>query len=155
MELTILQEELKKIKKGAFIKLHYKRTLNSSSDVRVAFKNRIVKETRGIYRFGIDYANMKINEGKTIGELKTGIHYDSDSEIIYNPNKNTFKLRAYNTFNPNFKPQVQWFLDGKEITKKELIEMGALGSNQTKTKTYETPLIEVMVENIISIGKED
>lgn len=141
-----------KLKSGTIHLIHWKRTL-SDRDVLKGFKNgRIAKETIGNFRIGITYANMAINKDKTTGSLPYGM-FEYSNQIIYSPSSNTYQLRLTQTMNENVKPMVQWYLDGKPITKQELIDMNALGSQLRKeyTSPQENPIFNVKLNDIIEI----
>lgn len=139
-----------KIKKGTIHQIHWRRTL-SDKDVLKGFKGgRIEKETIGVFRIGVTYANMEVNKDKVCGSLPYG-YFELSNEIIYSPTSNTYQLRITKTMNENHKPIVKWYLDGVEITKEELIEMNALGSTQRQSKPSNSLVYNVKLKDIISI----
>lgn len=140
------------LKSGTIHSIHWKRVLGNG-DVLKDFRGRIEKETIGNFRIGIDYSNMAINKDKICGSLPYGF-FEYSNEIIYSPSTDTYQLRLTQTMNEHMIPKVKWYLDGKEITKEELIEMNALGSRQRNPKPLdpkENPVFNVKLENIIEI----
>ncbi|MBR3208907.1 MAG: hypothetical protein IKF82_01430 [Bacilli bacterium] len=136
------------LKRGTIHSIHWKRTLKKG-DALKGFEGRITKETVGNFRIGVEYANMKVNEGKVVGSLPYGF-YELRNEIIYSPSSDTHQLRLTNTMGSN-KPKVKWYLDGNEITKDELIAMNALGASQRKVGGEPPLVINVKLDDIIEI----
>lgn len=136
------------LKSGTIHSVHWKRTLGNG-DVLKDFRGRVEKETIGNFRIGVEYSNMAINKDKICGSLPYGF-FEYLNEIIYSPSTDTYQLRLTNTMNEHMKPKVKWYLDGKEITKEELIEMNALSSQQLKPK-QEKPVFNIKLESIIEI----
>lgn len=132
-----------KIKKGANYVIEYE---TEPSATRKAFAGRVKKCTTMVGRFGVKYANMKANEGKETGPMIWGEFKDDNNFIIEYNGK--LYLRVTTSSLPNVKPKTIYLLDGEEITKENLIEMGALGNR----KPTETPLVmNIKLENIINI----
>ena len=151
----MLLEEYKtlNLRCGTIHSIHWKRPLRDD-EVLKGFKNgRVMKEIIGNYRIGIDYSNMAINKDKITGSLPYGF-FEYSNEIICSPSTNTYQLRLTQTMNENMKPHTKWYLDGKEITKEELIEMKALGASQRANKPLdpkEHPVFNVKLDSIIEI----
>lgn len=140
------------LRPGTIHSIHWSRILKKG-DALKGFEGRIAKETIGNFRIGVDYANMKINKDKITGSLPYG-SFEYSNEIIYSPTSDTYQLRLTQTMNKSMVPNVKWYLDGKEISKEELIEMKALGSKQRENKPFnpeENPVFNVKLENIIEI----
>lgn len=142
------------IKHGTIHSIHWSRVLNDR-DVLKGFKGgRITKETIGNFRIGVSYENMAINKDKITGSLPYGF-FEYSNEIIYSPSTDTYQLRLTLTGREEkIKPIVKWYLDGKEITKEELIEMNALGASQRNSKPLNinnTPVFNVKLNDIIEI----
>ena len=148
--LTLQQYQNLNLKKGTIHSIHWKRTL-SDSQVLKGFKGgRIEKETIGVFRIGVDYSNMAINKDKVTGSLPYGF-FEYSNEILYSPSTDTYQLRLTKTMNDNHKPHVKWYLDGKEITKQELIDMNALGASQRENKPSDNVVFNVKLSDIIEI----
>ena len=140
------------LRPGTIHSIHWMRQLNDK-EVLKDFRGRVAKETIGNFRIGIDYSNMAINKDKITGSLPYGF-FEYSNEIIYSPSSDTYQLRLTHTMNEHIKPKVQWYLDGKEITKDELIEMNALGSKERNPKPFnpmERPVFNVKLNSIIEI----
>lgn len=149
---TIEMYKALNLKKGTIHSIHWKRTLKKG-DALKGFENRITKETIGNFRIGVDYSNMAINKDKITGSLPYGF-FEYSNEILYSPASDTYQLRLTHTMNEHNIPQVKWYLDGKEITKEELIEMKALGSSQRNPKPFnpvDRPVFNIKFDDIIEI----
>lgn len=150
--MTLLEYLDLNLKKGTIHSIHWKRVLRNN-EVLKDFRGRIEKETIGNFRIGIDYSNMAINKEKVTGSLPYGF-FEYSNEILYSPSTDTYQLRLTHTMNEHNIPVVKWYLDGKEITKDELIEMNALGSALRNPKPFdpkENPVFNVKLENLINI----
>lgn len=131
------------IKKGTNCSIEYE---SEPSATRKAFNGRVKKHTKMVCRIGVTYANMKANEGKETGPMLWGEFKDNDNVLI--EYKDNLYLRVTKSSLPNAKPKTIYLLDGEEVTKEALIEMGALGER----KPSEPPLVmNIKLENIINI----
>lgn len=152
--MTKKQIEEANFKHGTIHSIHWSRTL-SDKEVLKGFKGgRITKETIGNFRIGVSYENMAINKDKKTGSLPYG-YFEYSNLLIYSPISDTYQLRLTLTGREDKNPpKVKWYLDGKEITKEELIEMNALGAAQRKNKKLtleEDPVFNLKLGNIIEI----
>ena len=142
------------LKHGTMHNIKWSKILEDK-DVLKGFKGgRITKETVGVFRIGVTYENMNINKDKITGSLPYG-YFEYSNEIIYSPSSDTYQLRLTRTGNPNHRTKTRWFLDGKEITKEELIEMNALASKQRENKQLtlkDNPVFNVKLKYIVSIN---
>lgn len=151
----MLLEEYKNLnlRCGTIHSIHWRRPLRDTEVLKGFKGGRVEKETIGNYRIGIDYSNMAINKDKITGSLPYGF-FEYSNEIIYSPSTDTYQLRLTQTMNEKVKPHTQWYLDGKPITKKELIEMNALGASQRNSKPLdpkENPVFNVKLDSIVNI----
>ena len=135
------------IKNGKWVAIKY----SSNPKPLKEFKNHtITKVTEGVYRLGIAYCNLKSKIGVKTENLPYG-HWESEFKNLLLSHDGNDYLRIYTTNNPKHKSHTTYYLDGEEITKEELIEMGAMSESQSKSK--HTELFNVKLENVIQIGK--
>ena len=143
-------EKITTIKKGTFVTIAFKSYPKPLS----AHKNDVIEKfTCGVYRIGISYINMKINEDKVVTNLPYG-QYDPDYQnyIITHTNKSgEYKefLRIYTTQNHKHNPKTFYKLNGEIVTKEFLIENGYISAS----KSNPTSVFNVEIKNLISIGK--
>ena len=146
MENKELQNKLSTYTKGTFIKMEYK----SNPTPLAAHKGDLIeKVSKGVYRLGITYANMKVNANRITGPLKSGQWRNGlENYIIDSVDKKGIqksKLRVYTT---KHKTITKWFLNGVETTKQWLIDNGYISSAQSGPRLC----FDVLIDNIISIG---
>lgn len=138
-----------KLRKGTIHNIHYKRVVSS---VRKAFKGRVEKETIGNFRIGVDYSNLAENKDKVTGSLPYGM-WEYSNEIIKSVTKDgieSYQLRLTVTHNEKVRPQVKWYLDGVEVTKDYLIQVGAMADDSGKAKS-DLLVFNVKLDDIIAI----
>ncbi len=145
MKLEKVMERCDSIKGGTYHSVEWRKTLKNT-EVHKEFRNRIVKETIGVYRIGVCYNKMKCMVGQPTQSLPWG-QWLKDYENYIIINKDKAYLRLTLTMNGN-KPKTKWYLDGVETSKEELIQMNALASSQLKP--LESPIFVVDIENIVS-----
>lgn len=136
------------LRKGTIHSIHYRRVVKT----RKAFENRVEKETIGNFRIGCDYGNLAVNKDKVTGSLPYGM-WEYSNEIIHSITKSgeeSYQLRLTVTHNSRVKPKVTYYLDGKEITKQELIDMGAIKEDNPSKTPLE--VFNVKLADIISIN---
>lgn len=118
-----------------------------------AWKDRVRKETRGVCRLGINYRKLKANQGReeeSFEGLQKGQRFILNNTVIEKNKDNqiSYLVRMYFSSN-NTKPSVKYYLDNQEISKEELIQMGALSDSQR-----EKPLcFNVKMENLLELGR--
>lgn len=116
-----------------------------------AWKDRVRKETRGVCRLGINYKNLKENQNRVdFQDLPNSQRFVLKNVVIENNKDNqiSYLVRMYFSSN-NTKPNVKYYLDNQEISKEELIQMGALRDSQR-----EKPLcFNVKMENLLELGR--
>ena len=142
MTFIELLEKISKVRKGTFIKIEYK----SVKKPLAAFKgSTIEKYSKGVYRLGITYANMKENQNKVTGALPFGKWEPNLENYIVDYNGKKY-LRVY--VDSKHKTTSKWFLNGVETTKDYLVDNRIIGAqNKHHTSCFILP-----IENIISIG---
>lgn len=148
MKLEEVKAKIAEIKKGTFFSMQYK------SDKG----NGVVKQTKGTYRIGIEYANMKINANKVTGELPWGQWVDDYyTYLIHHTPKpkngeiqpERFYLRVYE--GSIVKSFTEWFYNGEKTTYQWLADNGLVNTKKVEHKG----LFVVPIENIIAIGSEE
>ena len=128
----------------------------SDLPVKAAYKRGgtvVNKRTVTTARFGINYSNMKSVQAKVERgfelkhELPWGSWDDQYPGILINHKGQTY-IRLYNS--PN-KPKSEYFLNGKPITKEELIQTGVVQDSYWKKNSEPTEVFTIKVENIENI----
>lgn len=158
MNINMMMSKLNMKNKGQFFKVSW----ISDVPVKAGFKRQgisVNKLTTTTARYGIKYTNMKsvqmkVEKGEInlTHELPWG-NWKSGYEgiLIDHTNKtgeqNTY-LRLYTT--PN-KAEVSYFLNGKPITKAELISSGVVQDSYWKKDNSSVDCFTINVRNIIDI----
>ena len=125
------------IKKGCYYKIDFK-------SVQTLKGNTIEKFTSGVGRFGLAYKNLKENKDIVTNSLPYG-EWEIANFVIRNKDK--LQVRIYPSRCKNHKMKSFYKLNGQDITKEELIEMGLL-----KVKPHkEISCFNIMLENLIDI----
>ena len=118
-----------------------------------AWKDRVRKETRGVCRLGINYRKLKANQGReeeSFKGLQEGQRFILNNTVIEKNKDNqiSYLVRMYFSSN-NARPNVKYYLDNQEISKEELIQMGALReSNNERPSCF-----NVKMENLLELGR--
>lgn len=152
MELTNIQNELNKIKKGTFVNMSWGKQLKTKKGI----VDVITKESNGNVRLGIDYDNKKdvINMRKT-GELPSENQGLKGMEWLQFPyllqGKNSIHLRVYPTTNNPI--HAKYFKNGQEITRDEAKEY-CLKSEIPESKGELPECLNIKIENIRRINKD-
>ena len=97
-----------------------------------------------LVRMGIDFANMKVNEGRQVGELPWG-EWEVFPYVI--KHKGNYYLRVYNAFVDNAKTYSTYELNGVEISKEKALEI--VGEEK---KSKPSDCYTIKFDNIVSIG---
>lgn len=139
-------EKLGIVKNGNYVRMAW----FSYPKVKKEFNGRIKKESTSIVRLGLNYANLQENIGKEVG-IRT--EWVKKNVVYENVDKNgvvSFNVRVFTSKCKTHKANSQWYLDGKPITKQELIDMGAL--NNSTAKPFDSNTFTIKLDNIISLG---
>lgn len=157
MNINMIIAKLANKNKGSFFKCEWIGDL----PVKTAYKKQGIvahKETHATVRYGIRYANMKsvqqkVVEGKNLThELSWGLWVPGKEGIlIQHTNKvgeTNLYLRLYTT--PN-KAKVQYYVNGKPISKDELIKLGYVQDSYWKKNNENIDCFTVNVTNIKEI----
>lgn len=153
MDLTNIQNELSKIKKGTFVDMSWGKTLKT----RKGIPDIITKESMGNVRLGINYDNKKsVKTKRTTGEYPIENQGLKGTEWIHFPyllqGKNSIQLRVYPT--PNNPITAKYYKNGVEITKEEAKEY-CLKSEIPESKGELPECLNIKIENIKTLkGKE-
>lgn len=138
--------QIKAIKKGAFVRIAYK---SNPHTLKAGRGENIEKVSVGVYRIGIKYANMNININREIQPLN-GKKWAAEDLINYilESDKNGEKRLYLRVYTTKVKTRSEWSINGSETTKAALVERGLISD----TKNGFTPCFDLAIENIISIG---
>ena len=153
---------LDKINNGRFFKASW----SSEVPVKKEFENRYVvsKVTISTVRKGIQYSNTKAYREKLYSRI--GMEHSENSKenslpwgkwlipnlLIEHTNKNgeyNIYLRLYSTVN---KPESRYYINGKEVSKEGLYNMGIVKDSYWNRKGTEDGVFTVNIANILSVG---
>lgn len=135
MEREEIINVIKNIKKGTYVSIHKVKDLGEG----------VTKHSIMLVRMGIDFANMKVNEGREVGELPWG-EWEVFPYVI--KHKGTFYLRVYNSYVEQGSVHSFYQHNGVDITKEEAI---AIVGEQKPSKPSDCYTIKF--DNIVSIGE--
>ena len=138
--LEELQEFLAERKSGVFTKITY----------AVKITDNCFKVVEMVVRFKINYYHMEkviaaVKSAETTKEKKMNDIILLENALFHNLNTDKTRLRCYTT---KHKAKSTYYYNGKEISKKELIDMGIV---KDKPKA-ECLCFTINASNIISIG---
>ena len=148
--MKTLLDQIKTLKKGAYTYAEYK----SEPKPLAAHKDaKIVKVSKGVYRFGIAYKNIKeVKEsGKEVGPLPFGSWEENFENYIVSHTKDektTKYLRFYIT--KHHKTRTQWYLNGEKVSVDKLINGGYI-SEKAANKKHDLLFI-VPLQNVLKLG---
>lgn len=109
----------------------------------------VYKETRGLYRVGVNYSKITnvIAKGLGGGSLK------GDDKWLDFPftigNEKGVKIRLTNTYNPFAPHSTKYYHDGHEVTKEYLIENKLVAPSRLKSRSGVLDVFNVFADNII------
>lgn len=144
MKLSDVKNKIAEIKKGTFLHIEYMKEEQKGEHL-------LVKESSGVYRIGINYANLKTQKNKVTGPLAWGEWVKCYENYLLSHTKKgeteeNFYLRIYTT--DSVKTVSRYFLDGVERTKQWLIDNGFIKVK----KSERLDCFCVNVKNITKIG---
>jgi hypothetical protein len=133
--------KLNEIKKGKYISLTKKKDLG----------NGLVKNSKMVIRLGINFANMKVNEGRETGSLPWG-HWVEGLEnlVIEHTNKKgetNYYLRVANSYADN--TSTEYLLNGEVVSK----EVAIATVGEKKLQSQFSDVYNIKFENIIALGQ--
>lgn len=149
MELTNIQNELNKIKKGTFVDMSWGKQLKTRKGVA----DIITKESNGNVRLGIEYDNKKsVIEKRESGEIPAENQGLKGMEWLQFPyllqGKNSIHLRVYPTNNNPI--HAKYYKNGVEISKDEAKEYCL--KSEIPDRNGELPeCLNIKIENIKTI----
>ncbi len=157
MNINMIIAKLANKNKGSFFKCEW----ISDLPVKAAYKKQDIvvhKESHATVRYGIRYSNMKsvqqkVVEGKNLThELPWGKYREGYEGILIDhinkAGEQKTYLRLYTS--PN-KTKVQYYVNGKPITKNELISLGYVQDSYWKKNNEDIDCFTVDVTNIKEI----
>ena len=127
--------KLSQAKKGKYIQLSKIKDLG----------NGVTKVSDLVIRLGVDYANMKINEGREVGSLPWG-HWVEGLEGLVIEHKGNYYLRVASAYSNNGK--CVYLLNGNEISKEEVVSL--VGEKKLESKALD--VYNIKFENILELG---
>ena len=135
MENNEVFDRLNKAKRGRYVSIRKKKDLGKG----------VVKISDLVIRLGVDYANMKINEGRQVGSLPWG-HWVPGFEGFAIEHKGTFYLRVANGYTRHGKSM--YFLNGVEIGRDAAVAI----VGEKALSSGESAVYNIKFENIVSMG---
>lgn len=127
--------KLGEVKKGRYISLKKKKDLGEG----------VVKISDLVIRLGVEFANMKINEGREVGALPWG-HWVEGLEGLVIEHKGNYYLRVASAYSNTNKST--YYLNDKPISKEEVVAM--LG--EKKVQSGNPDVYNIKFENILELG---
>lgn len=136
MENDKVFEILRKVKRGRYISLKKTKDLGKG----------VTKVSEMIVRLGVDYANMKINEGRQTGSLPWG-QWVPGYEGFALEHKGVYYLRVTSSYSKHVRST--YFDDsGEEITR----DQAAAIVGEKKVSSSNPDVYNIRFSSIISIG---
>lgn len=132
------QEAFQKIsqaKKGRYMSLLKKKDLGQG----------VEKVSALVIRLGVNYANMKVNEGRQTGSLPWG-QWVKGYENLVIEHKGSYYLRVANGYTKHGKSY--YFLNGEQIDRAKAASI----VGEKKLESGESAVYNIKFENILSIG---
>lgn len=123
------------VKKGRYVSLKKKKDLGEG----------IEKISDLVIRLGVEFANMKINEGREVGSLPWG-HWVEGLEGLVIEHKGNYYLRVTSSYSNNGKSI--YLKDGQEISKEAVIAL--LG--EKKVLGQAADVYNIKFENILELN---
>jgi len=123
------------VKKGKYVSLKKKKDLGEG----------IEKISDIVIRLGVDYANMKVAEGKEVGGLPWGKWVEGLEGLVIE-HKGNYYLRVASSYSNNGKSI--YLLNGNEISKEEVIAI--LG--EKKVLSANPDVYNIKFENILELN---
>lgn len=145
-----IKSELKNYKRGTFIKFEW----FSKPSQKKEYKDRVKKVSYGVYRLGVDYSNieevklMDASVEQPQHHLQGQQAFSTPYFIILNEKTQKEKLRVYTTKNHKHRTITKYYLDDKEVSKQELLDLGAIRDTPHK----DLLCFDVFLDNIIKLG---
>lgn len=138
MEKEKIISIVKNASKGKFISITKQKDLGQG----------VRKETVMVMRIGVNYQNMKINEGRTVGSLPYG-HWVDGLENLVIEHKGKYYLRVSNGCIR--KPKSTYYVGNKEID--ESTAKSIVGEKKLVSKA--SAVYNISFDNIINIKKQN
>lgn len=151
-EITIKQV-LDQLKAGCYYPMEYERPIQ----LKKGFEHlKVTKQTKTIVRLKLNYSHLeeiKIKQTEP-GSLSKNSEWVKDYEnaLIYNSNTKQTSLRVTKTRSPKHKTITKWFLNGVEVAKQTLIDLGCLYSKDVNSSSNDSPVFNVNIKDITRLG---
>lgn len=134
MENKEIFEILPRVKKGRYVSIRKRKDLGKG----------VTKISDVVIRLGVNYAHMKVNEGREVGPLPWG-HWVEGYEGLVIEHKGAYYLRVANGYTKHVKSR--YFLHGEEVD--ESIAASVVGA--AKLASSDSAVFNVRFENIVAI----
>ena len=159
VKLTVddVVKAMSKHKNGTYVPVVYQRKIDSLNGV-----DTVIKETHDTIRAGVDYYNIGKTHQQAVAGAKqrqiniaNGTVKPTKTQWINQyciQGKTDILVRFTTSENPSMKPQVTWYLNGAKVSKDKLV--GIVNQSELESSIKKSPVYNVKLSNIISIGKE-
>jgi hypothetical protein len=171
MSLAELCEKIATILKGTFVRATWQSVVPTPKKEG----HTVIKVTTGIVRIGVDYENIASVKAKKEAKRAAGIPV-SDKEgklpageswtfwtkdekgnpkpLFYTlTTEHGYLLRLTRVNNPIRHPHSYYLVDGKKMTKEEVVATGYVAPSYLEPHSPDSPIFTVMVDNVLELGK--
>lgn len=135
MENQEILNALANVKKGRYVSIKKVKDLGKG----------VTKVSDIVVRLGVDFANMKINEGRQTGSLPWGKWVEGLEGLVIE-HKGNYYLRVATTYGNN--NTCAYYLDGKEVTKEQVIAL----IGEKKLAGGNPDVYNIRFENILALN---
>ena len=156
MQITEIRRIVENIRKGTFTRIEYVSEPSLTAAAKKA-GHVITKHTTKVVRLGVNYghiAEVKRQEAlRTEPKIERAPWYSWEvKDTIAKHNTKEAYYLAFATVNKGHNTKTTWFLDGVEVTAREIRESGLIIPSYFNTDG-EMPVVQrINVENIIALG---
>lgn len=149
MELSELCDRVARIIRGTFVRATWQSVVPTpKKDGHI-----VIKVTTGIIRLGVDYRNIASVQAAGLGTNPL----PGEDQWKYFPyiieGKSGLKLRITRVNNPIRHPHSYYLVDGKKMTKDEVVATGYVAPSYLEPHSVDSPIFTVKVENVLALGK--
>lgn len=145
---------LKTIHNGSYTKIRFISTIPSNKDNKGKL---IQKITESVVRLGVIYNHIQVTEIQERKGEANSIHrlpwgeWDPEAKNYLIEHKDNYYLRCSTSRSPRHHGKVQYFIDGVEATKEEVMPLTRPSEWTDDRNIY---VFSPNIENILAIGKE-
>ena len=158
MEKTVIQSKLATIKNGAYTNITFVSDITPNKDNK---DHKIQKVISAVVRLGVTYSHSQVESiqarkvadenGVPLTEHLPWGEWDPECGYLI-AHKGGFYLRCTVSRSPKHHRTVTYMLDGKEVSKEEIIPMTR--ASEWTPRDREEYVFNPKIENVLSLGKE-